>query len=565
MNSLNRNSWITWRIYLLALPVNIAVLMTSVDHQIVSVKQVLGWGLIALITHIAIAPLVAAGIVISRDLRNWKFDLFYLVLIGAGRGEVITLMAQKFKYELEVSSTYKIFNSMLGVPLWFILIAVSVESRRSYQNEFKSLFIKAMDLQREQSKRAKLMPDSVSDSEELIVRLQYLTNSLAADIQNIVARKGNLSDYSQQVNRIQSLIDENIKPASSDLWNRSELNSPKIPLKTLLEISLFRRPLRIIPVVLLSLPYLFVGLHATTNYPTTFFQCIITGAIDIGAFLVLEGFYKASILNRFQTNLTILISIPVLSFIIQEFFVPAKYEITLDPAKFWIYQIFLSVTFTILVYIVKSYKVVNSDRSDILIELREHLNEDKYAKLMKNNIKNQDQNEFAEFLHGEIQAGLTASSLLLQQAASAGDSDLAQEALERAAGLLSQDHTSLYYTRMATPDQRLQKIIEGWKGIAEISINIPNKDLLEPSALRNTATLIEEAITNAIRHAKSSQISVTGFIQDGYLSVSIVSDGDQFTKGKSGLGTKIFNDLTQEWKSTRDGSLNNLTFRIANN
>ena len=172
--------------------------------------------------------------------------------------------------------------------------------------------------------------------------------------------------------------------------------------------------------------------------------------------------------------------------------------------------------------------------------------------------------EIATYLHGEIQAGLTASSLLLQQAAQSGDSDLAQEALERASGLLNQDLTNISFTRMAAPDKKIEKIVEAWKGIADISVTLPAFNLLNEDVLRNSVRLIEEAIANSIRHAKATDIKVVGVLKENLLTLSVISNGNPMTKGKAGLGTKMFNDLSAEWSYAAESGHNRLTFTLVN-
>jgi signal transduction histidine kinase len=172
--------------------------------------------------------------------------------------------------------------------------------------------------------------------------------------------------------------------------------------------------------------------------------------------------------------------------------------------------------------------------------------------------------EIAEYLHGEVQAGLTASSLLLQQAAQSGDSDLANEALQRAAGLLSQDHSNIAYTRMAKPEIRIAKIIAGWKGIADISILLPPTAQIDKVVLRNSVTLIEEAIANSIRHAHATEIRVSSILKQDFFTLNIISNGDSMVKGKAGLGTKLFDDLTSEWSYTTESGQNRLTFVLVN-
>jgi signal transduction histidine kinase len=211
-----------------------------------------------------------------------------------------------------------------------------------------------------------------------------------------------------------------------------------------------------------------------------------------------------------------------------------------------------------------SYKVIKEQRNEVIASLERHLSGEKYSGSLNAGRKSARNADIAQYLHGEIQAGLTASSLLLQQAAQSGDSDLANEALERAAGLLSQDHTNISYTRMAKPEVKLQKIIAGWKGIADISISLPPSVQLEETALRNTVALIEEAIANSIRHAHATQIQVSGILKEDLLTINIISNGDSMAKGKAGLGTKLFNDLASEWSYASESGQNRLTFILVN-
>ena len=211
-----------------------------------------------------------------------------------------------------------------------------------------------------------------------------------------------------------------------------------------------------------------------------------------------------------------------------------------------------------------SIQIIKQQRSEVISSLTRHLSSDKYSVAITAGGATIRNSEIAEYLHGEVQAGLTASSLLLQQAAQSGDSDLANEALERAAGLLSQDHTNISYTRMAKPEIRVAKIIAGWKGIADISISLPPTAQLDEAVLRNCVTLIEEAIANSIRHANATEIRVSSILKQELLTINVISNGDSMVKGKAGLGTKIFDDLTSEWSYSAESGHNRLTFLLLN-
>jgi signal transduction histidine kinase len=222
------------------------------------------------------------------------------------------------------------------------------------------------------------------------------------------------------------------------------------------------------------------------------------------------------------------------------------------------------VSYVALLLTVNGYFVINKQRKEVIASLESHILGEKYNISLSESGEAQHSSDLANYLHGEIQAGLTASSLLLQQAAKSGDSDLAQEALERASGLLNQDLTNISFTRMAAPALKIQKIVEAWRGIADISVALPPFDLLGETTLRSSVQLIEEAVANSIRHALASDIKVSGVLKGDVLTISIVSNGNAMAKGRAGLGTKMFNELTEEWSYATESGHNRLTLTLLN-
>ena len=469
----------------------------------------------------------------------------------------------QFGLFLTVTDGYKIFNSAVALPQWFIGLAVFIESRRAYQSEFQSLFAKAMRKEQETQERHALLPKGDSSAEELIARLQFITSNLANDINTLLKRPDALKDYSLEASRIQHLIDDDLRPASAQLWQGNAVSTPKISFRALVQISLLESRLPVILVVLASIPYLFVGLNGAYGFKIAFTQCLIVASMDLVFFGFAELLFYFKLINRTTTNLFVMFATVIFPLYVQ-LNLPSEFAISDNPITIALGQGLLSVTFVAMLLAFNSYKVIKEQRNEVIASLERHLSGEKYSGSLSAGRKSVRNADIAQYLHGEIQAGLTASSLLLQQAAKSGDSDLANEALERAAGLLSQDHTNISYTRMAKPDVKLQKIIAGWKGIADISISLPPSVQLEETALRNTVALIEEAIANSIRHAHATQIQVSGILKEDLLTINIISNGDSMVKGKAGLGTKLFNDLASEWSYASESGQNRLTFILVN-
>ena len=561
---MKRTSWITWRIFFTTIPIDIIVLILAADHTVKNFREACVWGLVALISHIALIPLVTVGVAQSQQWRNWKFDLGFLFLLGATRGFVINICVDQFDLVQTVSDGYKVFNSMVALPQWFVGVAVFIESRRNYQNTFRELFAKAMHREQETHERKQIFPQGSSKTDETIARLQFITSNLASDIQKLIKRPNELKDFAIEAEKIQHLIDDDLRPASAELWRDTTLKSPKISFWTLVQIALLESRLRVLLVIIISVPYLFVGLNGAYGFEIAIFHCTLVSLFDLTIFGLSELIYKFKILNRARSNIFLLATSFFLPFLIQFDFVPRRLAISSNSVAILLGQLLLSVTYISLLITVNGYSIINRQRAEVISSLERHISGDRYHSSINESSSAQRKADLANYLHGEIQAGLTASSLLLQQAAKSGDSDLAQEALERASGLLNQDLTNISYTRMAAPDIKIKKIVEGWKGIADISVSLPSFDLLNENVSRTSVQLIEEAIANSIRHAKATDIKVSGILKKDLLTISIISNGESMSKGKAGLGTKMFNDLAAEWHYANESGHNRLTFTLIN-
>ena len=170
--------------------------------------------------------------------------------------------------------------------------------------------------------------------------------------------------------------------------------------------------------------------------------------------------------------------------------------------------------------------------------------------------------DLARYLHGELQAGLIATCLLLQRASNTGDTELARHALRSAANILRQDHARVSQSKISSPQARLEKISAGWRGIAEVRIDLNWIDSLDASLLNDVITLIDEGVSNAIRHAKASTITVSGSRESADLHIEILSNGSGMTEQTPGLGTKLFNELTSSYEFEKQGDLNLLKFTV---
>jgi signal transduction histidine kinase len=517
--------------------------------------------LVSLIAHASIAPVLAIALTVTSKVSSWKAELLALVVLGAVRGGAINVVIGILDLEQRVPSLYKVFNSAISLPVWFIGLAVFVESRRQFQREYEALFLRAVRKEQATGGQQSLLVGELRTGEQ-IAHLQSLAASLASDIKRALDLPTAQLNFAQQAGKIQDLINKKLRPASAQLWNNSTLSTPKLSFSALLRISLLEQKLKVVLVTLLAGPYLFIGLNGSQGWKFATVETLFATSANIAIFFACEALFKIGIINRRSTNMAII----GLSFLLQLlailFVIPGTLFWTDSVLTLFLYQFFLTVNYSVTLLGFNMYKLLGQQRSAVLKHFEYILHSKEMLPISSSDLSAVRNIDLARYLHGEFQAGLIATSLLLERASQRGDTDLARHALRSAVDILTQDHVQLSQSRVSFPQERLEKISSGWRGIAQVRIDLGWIDDLEISAQNDVIALIDEGVSNAIRHAKASLISVTGSWVDGYVNLEIHSDGAGMTQNAPGLGTKLFAELATSWDYSRNGEQNILRFTI---
>jgi signal transduction histidine kinase len=559
-----RTPWLSWRLYFLTIPVNLVVLLLSSDHASTGSNDFFNWAILSFIAHGSIAPVFAIALFFTKKVNSWKVDLFALIMLGAVRGVAIDLGIEILDLEPKVSALYKVFNSAISLPLWFIGIAVFVESRRQYQREFQAIFLRHIRDQ-QTAKGSQNQGLNGNPAGESIRDLQSATSELASEIEKVLDLPKTQVNYSKQKNKIQDLINRELRPASTKLWNGFTLSAPKLSTSTLMRISLLEQKLKVISAALFFSPYILIGLNGSQGLKFAVVEALLATFLNIFIFLICETFFKLGVFDRKTTNIAILGLSFILPLITILLILPANLFWTDSIATAVFYQLFISSCHILFLLGFNLYRLLGRQRSIVLADFERIIQGKELSPVSNHDLAAAGDVDLARYLHGELQAGLIASSLLLERASKTGDTDLARQALRNAVDILSQDHAQTSQSRVSSPQVRLEKISSGWRGIANVSINLDWLDGLETSTQNNVIVLIDEGVSNAIRHAKASKISVSGSCLGADLIMEIQSDGSGMKENAPGLGTKLFTELATNWEYSRLGEKNILRFTIRAN
>ena len=167
--------------------------------------------------------------------------------------------------------------------------------------------------------------------------------------------------------------------------------------------------------------------------------------------------------------------------------------------------------------------------------------------------------EWAVFIHGKVLTRLAATSLKLDAAVSKNDAQTYNQTVESLMTLLRTPDAH-FDDESKNLQREIASRLDPWRGLLQISLHIDQEIAsLNNPRIRELGEVVEELISNSIRHGKAKMIDLK-VLSSGINEVEIIAVDDAAIspgglKEKSGLGTRIFNLASDgRWSLTRKGS-----------
>ena len=167
--------------------------------------------------------------------------------------------------------------------------------------------------------------------------------------------------------------------------------------------------------------------------------------------------------------------------------------------------------------------------------------------------------EWAVFIHGKVLTRLAATSLKLDAAASANDAKTYEETVESLLSLLRNPDAD-FDDEFKDLQSEIASRLDPWRGLLHIDLHIdPEIASLNNSRVRELGEVVEELISNSIRHGKAKRIDLK-VLSSGVNEVEVIAIDNAVIpprdlKDKSGLGTRIFNLASDgRWSIVRKGA-----------
>jgi hypothetical protein len=198
-----------------------------------------------------------------------------------------------------------------------------------------------------------------------------------------------------------------------------------------------------------------------------------------------------------------------------------------------------------------SLELIKSDQLKASADLQEavtHVVSDEFSHALSH--------RWAIFIHGKILTRLAATALKLETAASAGDSQTFNRAVDSLLKLLNNPDAEFEQDLLDLKSE-VSSRLDPWIGLLDVDLHIDSDlESIKNPKVRELGEVIEELVSNSMRHGKAHKISLR-VVKLGEKDIQIRAVDDSSVAPPSkvnhhGLGTRIFNLASDgRWSITR--------------
>ena len=180
-------------------------------------------------------------------------------------------------------------------------------------------------------------------------------------------------------------------------------------------------------------------------------------------------------------------------------------------------------------------------------------------KIVSDEFKQSMSHQWATFIHGKILTRLAATSLKLQQAVDHNDLENFESGLKNLKKILDSP-TAEFDQNLMNLMSEISSRLDPWEGLITIKVSIdPILEMVTNGRVKNLGEVIEEIISNSVRHGDSQNISIIITSSD-YPDIKLLIEDDAVNPlpsipSRVGLGTKILNLVSDgRWSISRNGA-----------
>lgn len=537
---------ISWQAYVVSLPFSLFVLFAAISKFADNQLELLMAGATALLTSLLLGLMLwglAKTFFRNRHLR--PVSPLVIGLSGLAAGLVFSVGIEFGKSLLGANLfedlVVQIFVNSVIIVWWGATIAVVLDSRQEFARRRDSVIDEAIEIElvkvRGSATEQRLRE---SMNQKISSEISEARSTLDEAVQG-VERSSNEDTWQPIALLIREIASDVMRPLSKKLWDSAAEVFPRPSFSQVLKTIINSQPLQPMAMTLIVL------LLSTSSLINGFgFEIGLSVLLATIAFL----WVSMSLANRIMTQrpslhaLMFLVTMVVFQIFNTVMALWAGHQAGVEvPVGTLIANIISS---GILVVLTSGFGAFSNVNEASLKAFRQDVINKQIAVLVNNKVVSALALEASRNLHGRVQTRLLSCAAAIERATASGDIDLLNRALVEvndifdSAALMQQDEN------IKPLSQQIADISKRWDGLCAIAVTLDRGIAgLANKTASDLAEVIEEAITNAVRHGKSTQASIRVEDLGSKVGVTVSDNGVFVTDGAPGVGSELIRLISQ--------------------
>lgn len=528
--------------FLAFVPVGILGVAIIIPVEKVTASQRFDWFLVGVIAQAVLAiAIFVFNKTYFRFIKGAKFSVAYILFAlftsGALRGIAIGQAAPIFDLADSIAPVVRAINSGITVVIWMGIIGLMLEAQSSYVREYQDLYQRFLML------KSGRLPDGRALNSGRLSEIAEQVAQMTSPVRTKLAKlsEGSFTDAQvrEAVADLQQVVKEQIRPLSHRLWFDRTSHLLKFRISNLLLDAFKTDETPILFFTALTTFSIFVGTTVSMGINIGAVISIIFGITIYMSFTLEKLLLKIEMIkSRFIHPIFLILVATVPLLLTHVYF-------NLSEIAYWsLYSnvgvagsVFLTAIFTTML----SQSLI--DRAKIIDILTTQITSGYVEEHLQAIARMTEDSEIASYLHSSLQSELTAVALKLDQAAKSGNRDEVKSIIQYAQIVIERDLTVNFHAGEHSPLERINALLDAWRGIADIKIDLQKIELCETQVLTDISQVIEEAVSDAVRFGNANLISISGDASPDHYYFKVTDNGKSKPQGGSGLGTILLDEI----------------------
>lgn len=544
----------SWAVWAVSMPLGLLVLASDFVASS-SAEQVVRWLLVWLFAAATTAAILALlQVTVLRTRIEKPISVRASVVLGG------------------------LFGACYGVSLWIGALVVGVSSVAPWSLRvlvvviigmwWIPLLTVALDLITSEQEQRRRDLDELVALEALRLReadvLREMREEIGGDVRDALepvrrrveaavleAQGGAIAPDPDLPGALRDVADASVRPLSRDLWKSASARYPRVPWEAAFLRTIRTQPLRTYILAILS--FLGDGLFVIAGQGWS--TGIIYAAVTVGAVLAVCATFNA-LMRRWPEHHAGLFIAAIFALQIVNVVVWQWRRVlwdTRDPL--WLVLIALGVS-VLAILITSGFGSWRSELTEMRDALRASVDAETVAALARGHRVADVTREVARELHGSVQTRLVACAMAMDRASSEGDRAALAAALGEAQSILAMPLAAP--TGALSVDDEVRRKVALWGDLCEfrVAVDPAVEGVLQADTI---GRIVEEGLTNAIRHGEATEIAIRVGLDDDRVLVEVVDNGNGPSVGAAGLGSAMLDQVTaRRWRLDREGDRTHL-------